>query len=132
MQIPPGELLTGCTLVDCWLTKTCHTESPNPCLSFTRIRLFPYGDSFAQSCSVISSSLVLVLLNYSALLLQYATASLLDVQALMLENKTFGTALEMSGLLVSCTPLTESTNESVQKRNISPSTQQGAFYLNFI
>jgi sensor domain CHASE-containing protein len=64
------------------------------------------------------------LLNYSSLHLQCATASLLDVSALMLENKTSGTvALDMSGLLVSCMPLTASTNESVQKGNISPSTQ---------
>jgi hypothetical protein len=66
-------------------------------------------------------------LNYSALHLQYATASLLDVSALMLENKTSGTALDMSGLLVSCMLLTASTNESVQKGNFSPSTQQRHF-----
>jgi len=72
------------------------------------------------------------LLKHSALHLQYATASLLDVEALMLENKTFGTALEMSGLLVSCVLLTASANESVQKWNICPSTQEAAFYLNFI
>jgi hypothetical protein len=65
--------------------------------------------------------------NYSALHLQYAVASLLDVSALMLENKTSGTALDMSGLLVSCMLLTASTDESVQKGNISPSTRQGAF-----
>jgi hypothetical protein len=72
------------------------------------------------------------LLKYSALHLQYAPASLLAVSALILENKTFGTALEMSGLPVSCMLLTAFTNESVQKRNIAPSTQQGAFYVNFI
>jgi hypothetical protein len=72
------------------------------------------------------------LLKYTVLHLQYATGSQLDVSAMMLENKTFGTAVEMSGLLVSCTLLTASTNESVQKRNISPSTQFGAFYFNFI
>jgi hypothetical protein len=55
--------------------------------------------------------------------LQCATASLLDVSALMPENKTFGTAVEMSGLFVSCMLLAASTNESVQKRNIFPSTQ---------